>query len=317
MVRYTSADIVGGYRKFPNGAIAGYVINNNDQKVWRIVGCDPTKKRFNYNKNAYGGYLLPKSSIQIIEKYFPNAEITYEKDKVFIEYVCKNDVENIMFDIDPAENSLHLQMVRRCNGQRGTYHLKNIIQLARELGLQDISLTDISLIIYGPEELGCSIPLYTTHIIMHGESWYNKYGFVSDEHSSNYIHNNKIRNLRVNDFLYQIYQTYIESLNELIRRERTLMLDANYKKINTIYGIPFDKMDSITPDNFIKVIYNQMTDDINPNDTAAEFVTKLYNKYLSNTNSIPCNTQKGALIINLINNITKITKYSPFLTLKL
>ena len=96
-----------------------------------------------------------------------------------------------------------LYSLRRCPGHSGTSILQRIIEIGRELSLDSIELEDLSMV-------GCDYPLYTLSILQHGETWYHRMGFRSDNYEKNKKTHEDIRHQRFEDFVPIMFRAYGE-----------------------------------------------------------------------------------------------------------
>ena len=75
MGKYTVADIVEGQRTMKNGAVAGYVINDEGKKVWRIIsGADAGHMRSmqSNRKPRYSKEISKKAAARAFNRYYKN-----------------------------------------------------------------------------------------------------------------------------------------------------------------------------------------------------------------------------------------------------
>lgn len=57
----------------------------------------------------------------------------------------------------------------------------------------------------------CTYSLSHFHILLHGESWYNTFGFKSKTHERDKHHNEEVRNLPLDEFIQRATDTYIKN----------------------------------------------------------------------------------------------------------
>merc|ERR1712080_136878 len=75
MGKYTVQDIVEGQRTMSNGAVAGYVINDEGKKVWRIIsGANAAHMRSMQAKRSprYSKQMSPRAAARAFNKYYKN-----------------------------------------------------------------------------------------------------------------------------------------------------------------------------------------------------------------------------------------------------
>ena len=106
-------------------------------------------------------------------------------------------------DKDPLKltihkDSIHVDLVAQCdNIGSGTDALKGIVRAAKALEIPKITLVDASSIQYG----WIGVDLAMLRILMTGQSWYNKQGFVSDDYEAEKVHNAAIIKMKFEKFL--------------------------------------------------------------------------------------------------------------------
>lgn len=118
---------------------------------------------------------------------------------------ASDDSAPIYFEIMPYKRThkMMLYSLRRCPGHSGTSILQRIIEIGRELSLDSIELEDLSMV-------GCDYPLYTLSILQHGETWYHRMGFRSDDYEMDKKIHEDIRHQRFEDFVPIMFRAYGE-----------------------------------------------------------------------------------------------------------
>ena len=123
------------------------------------------------------------------------------------ELICTGQ-ESTKFTI---KQDILLDKLIGCDTMTGKEILNKIIKIADRLN-KNIELTDTS---YKKFET-CTYSLYHFHILLDGESWYNKFGFKSRTHEQDKRHNEKMRNLPLYEFIQMAKDAYItKELREL------------------------------------------------------------------------------------------------------
>jgi len=129
---------------------------------------------------------------------------------------ASDDSAPIYFEIMPYKrtHNMMLYSLRRCPGHSGTSILQRIIEIGRELSLDSIELEDLSMV-------GCDYPLYTLSILQHGETWYHRIGFRSDNYEKNKKIHEDIRHQRFEDvvpivFLQKWYHSFLEKRGKTV-----------------------------------------------------------------------------------------------------
>lgn len=247
--------------------------------------------------NEYICLLNPdiKNVNRIILEYFPNAEIQIENDlsikdgKIYYVNVICSDIkdENINFII--LKDTMRIEHIVACRKQdpsgkiiirSGTYHLTRLISLAKELYKKRITLTDGSVLLFGNYsnwDNDCLIPLSMYHILLHGYSWYNKFGFKSESYEQDASKKQHVSE--------QDVQKYNESLRQMNIVD---FITFSIKKYNVLSPEGSD-YNSEYIKNFILKIQEKLSDIFDKNDTIAQFTYKLSQKYIPRMKEIGCN----------------------------
>ena len=91
---------------------------------------------------------------------------------------------------------IYIDILSKCNDISGTEILEKIIAISIELN-KPIRLIDASMVNTGK----CIYSLAYFYILLTGQSWYNRYGFISKHHAQNVDHNASIRELTLDEFI--------------------------------------------------------------------------------------------------------------------
>ena len=94
-----------------------------------------------------------------------------------------------------------LHSLKRCPTISGTTLLQRIIAIARALSLHTISLDDASMV-------GCDFPLYTLSILQHGETWYHRMGFRSDDYEEHKALHDTLRHQPFETFVHTMFREH-------------------------------------------------------------------------------------------------------------
>lgn len=211
-------------------------------------------------------------------------------DTLYVEIECKdNAFSKIKFYItfkNDEESKMYIDSLDACDGNSGTSILYDLISLAKILRIDLISLMDGSSISYGysPEGIPCRFSLSKMYILMHGFSWYNKFGLISKNFDNEIKHNDKIRKYTLDTFLKEI------NLQPYTKKKYDLNLFKNYFK-------------------------NEIKSDT---DTIQEIMTRINNNYLKNAQEKSiCSDDKFYFLSDLLSASGKILLYDNILFLKL
>lgn len=157
------------------------------------------------HKRQHGG-VQDEEIRDLVQQYFPEFTkgIRVDKGHVFLTCPAANASANpdpnfIHFHIAPPHMMLHY--LRRCPGISGTEILQRIITIGQALSLHTIELHDASLI-------RCDFPLYTLSILQHGETWYNRMGFLSPTHATDKEINDALRHMNWKDFVHEMFHKH-------------------------------------------------------------------------------------------------------------
>ena len=161
------------------------------------------------------------------ELFGPNVT---KKNKLY-QLIC-TDSNSPKFTID---KEIILHELIGCDDMTGKDILNKIIKIADRLK-KNIELSDSSYKKFGT--MKCNYSLSHFHILLHGESWYNKFGFKSKKHEEDKLHNESVRHLPLHEFIQIAKDTYIK------KELRDLDMDCNvmnrkpslYKEELQLYG---------------------------------------------------------------------------------
>lgn len=173
-------------------------------------------KRRQYGKGVFDNlekYIEPIT--MAIQRTFPEYQYKINpsptEDIIRIDIYCPNDEPMILLWI--SDNEMYIDLLARCTGpnpqsMRGTDILKGIIAMGNELkslGIKQLRLADASTIHY--PNLSCTTSL-AGYLILTSDahhSWYNSYGFKSDNYESEVKTNTLFSQQPMMDLLRMIY----------------------------------------------------------------------------------------------------------------
>ena len=224
------------------------------------------------------------------------------------ELICPNQ-DSVKFKID---ENIHLNSLITC-GMTGTEILNKIIEIADRLK-KNIELTDTSYKKF--ETIKCSYSLSHFYILLHGESWYNKFGFKSKTHHADKLHNEKIRNLPLHKFIQMATDTYIKK--ELIELE----YDADVMISNPhLYIDELEQYESVDSYIFIKreALLRTILLDVDEfitefgtfdeNTKVSRIVSEIFTNFIEIDHPTTCN-RKIQLLKQFIDSSRHVLKYS-------
>jgi len=170
-----------------------------------------------------------------INKYFPSDE--FEVNSVRISVFDKVSNHCVDLVIKYQENLLHIDYLNKCSGNGGAKLLNKIEQFAFSLpsSINKITLQDVSSINLCKTYISCS--LANLYLLTTGESWYNKFGFKSDNYENEKEHNRKVIELTMNDAFNKMptlpKDEIINSITYLLRENSQKVLEQNVKSVFT------------------------------------------------------------------------------------
>lgn len=94
-----------------------------------------------------------------------------------------------------------LYSLTKCPTIQGTHVLQRIMAIGRILSFHTITLDDASMV-------GCDYPLYTLSILQHGETWYHRMGFRSDDYEENKALHEALRHLPFEEFVHHMFREH-------------------------------------------------------------------------------------------------------------
>jgi len=127
--------------------------------------------------------------IEIIQTIFPN--IVKEG------YIYKTTCVELYI----KDTFMNVAKINKCDQIAGNETIKNIIKLGHllkeHIGVTQINLTDTSLIYLDGD---CPINMSIYFILATGQSWYNRFGFKSNEFDTEFQHNSIIRSWTIKEY---------------------------------------------------------------------------------------------------------------------
>lgn len=213
------------------------------------------KKRENFDENNYNSHLFfldlslkggNREYIDfILEKYFgKNITRTEEEDNEYhITINCfGRDSDSSDFYINEDEdNNIRMSYISRCGEISGTEILNKIINIGREINANFISLVDASLLY---QDTDCEFDLAHYMILLNGQSWYNRFGFISKFHEREIRDNERIRSKSLENYIQSgILKKKFLFVKKL--REKINLAESSYKIISSGQELDTDKRDRL------------------------------------------------------------------------
>lgn len=173
----------------------------------------------------------------IFEETFPELDILIDEEKNLVSGRTPGETENgECFRLLVKEDCLEIICMKypkqtKCN-LSGSYILIKLYEIARKLDKEHIVLSDSSEIHAGHKEPIC---FYRYYILLHGISWYNKFGYFSDNYRDEFAHNYKLIHSPVNVYgkfrEYQLFYKYFpgEELDKMSVNQAFIALDMLWR----------------------------------------------------------------------------------------
>jgi len=239
-------------------------------------------------------------------------------------YSSEND-SCVVFSINPE--FINVIAIQKCGHLRGTEIIELIENISKKLNISRITLLDASNIEIRNR---CSFDLAIISILSSGMSWYNKLGYISDEHELEISFNRHLINFRLYDFLEYAKNKKIDSLTESLRnKENNFMSNRRLTPVSLhkLKKIIMNKYNSNIHVNKLQFVKNSISEyirneidkintefedkisllsEINHTKTIKQFVNEFKIKLKNKKNNINCNCDETNLILYILH----IAKYA-------
>lgn len=232
----------------------------------------------------------------IIKKYFliyKLININASNDNIYdniydIIIECENEQPS-KFRITQSTNKISINALNKCkiNNSTGSIILNKIILIAKELKIKSIVLIDAAMI----KNNGCEFRLSYYYILLHGYSFYNKFGFYSFNFDNEKINNELIRNYTFETYLDEIILAYknskIPELKNNIQQLRNINVGDD--SIVTYTNIEMDRILSYIKKNemlcnILFTLNNYQKKNILTKNTPIKEIIRIYDDYQKNIN---------------------------------
>jgi len=222
------------------------------------------------------------------------------------------------FSIEQGEVCLHQLVNCKHANMSGTDILNKLIHISNILKMP-ISLLDVSFI---KIDESCEYSLSHFYILLNGQSWYNKYGFISCSHDINVEHNNEIRKLPLSTFVQLATDKYIEKNLALLKEIQTKYENPGDSSMLRRMSIDIierhGSIDNYMKPNFDKIQQVQLLDiadfvsnfEITETTPVNEIIESIYNEIKLEK---PLSTIKFQLLKKLIDCSEHVLNYDAFL----
>jgi hypothetical protein len=164
-----------------------------------------------------------------IYNFFTN-DLYYVKNVNDNEYTIKTKNNEECLTIHFLLDNIRIEKLSKCGENSGTYLLNKIEDLAKSMKhIHYITLLDTSEV----KMYDCNIDLAILKILTEGESWYNKWGYFSNDYENEKIHNAEYINMEF-DKLISSCRNAIETYLKITNRENIIetigLLENKIKK---------------------------------------------------------------------------------------
>ncbi len=160
------------------------------------------------------------------------------------------------------DNNVELFQLNKCSYQ-GKTNLEKLIKYIKYLNsLEELKDKFLFIYLYDVSEVKIKdmfIPLWLLSILSIGKSWYNTFGFISDDYDSEIEKNNLIIQKNIKDFLYESYNKLYTRNNINIDR---ITLKSNKSKKIIEQFLEYYNNDNTVQDIFIEIKNKLMKNDI-------------------------------------------------------
>ena len=154
---------------------------------------------------------LSRLDREAILRHFPNAEIAPSPSAIYIRIPCEEG--QILLTLKSGQE-LSLSQLYKCSGRTGTEMLRTIVQLAKDLRLKAVTLIDASSIYVPSKEYNrytCMLPLAPLSILITGQSWYQRQGFMAPSDDDDNKHNERIRQVPFQRTIQDVIEEWKEA----------------------------------------------------------------------------------------------------------
>jgi len=173
----------------------------------------------------------------IFTETFPELDILYDEEKGVVSGQTRGEHENgECFRVLIKDDHLELLCMKYPNQNkckmRGGYILIKLHEIAKRLYKQYIILHDSTEIEVEGKEPFC---FYRYYILMHGVSWYNKFGYLNENYVDEYAHNYALIHSPVNVYgnfrEYQLFFKYfpVYELDKMTVNQALIALDKIWR----------------------------------------------------------------------------------------
>lgn len=207
--------------------------------------------------------------VDCLKRNFPDLtiQVANKSDHIYIYgYACNDESQCECFGLKAIDDPtwyIELDHIKYKYGDKctmtGTQIIDNLTRAFRDAKIPKVVLYDVAKMFVTVNAAPYGVRLYVYNILLHGESWYNKYGYVSASHAADKKHNDVVIHKKVSKLTYKkinemcpdcfdesivqlTNQEFMVKLDKLVR-DKTLSHDANqqYNKVLAFIDATYSK----------------------------------------------------------------------------
>jgi predicted metal-binding protein len=248
---------------------------------------------------------------EVVYSFFDKELIKKEgKDEYIV--ICElNEDDESHFCI--FEDKITIYTISKCGERSGTSILEKIIQIAKQLNKSTVNLADASTITISK---GCKYDLSFYKILLTGQSWYNKFGFISENHATDVDYNEHQRRLSLNEFAMTVNN--LQKMKDPMSRPIRIQYEKIMKTHSTLENYKEQMLREIESKQVLdKKQFCEVFSDLGINENMpVNKIIEIIDAYIKAQPSIQCD-EKMKMLIDLIKSCNYILKYTHLLVLTL
>jgi hypothetical protein len=290
------------------------------------------------NLKMHGGVIDPYIIINNEFRIF-DPTIAVNASGIDIKVRC-NDITIIDVFVSLYAKKMYIASLKTCSLMTGTQSLNKLINIARNLKLEKIELLDVSTIYFNKQkDINCMIDMKTLYILVNGMSWYNKFGFVSENYNVEADNNDAVGKMMLKDFVELIVESEKRKQLDMIKEDMVRLRLFKEGKFETESVLLRTRLEFILEDYERKNIEDYEKDQIkkinneldynaflnkfkslfecSDSDIIKDVMKRINDLYIRSDTIINCIGEKATMIKQLLKYAANIITYSKVLVLKL
>ncbi len=244
---------------------------------------------------------------------------------------CDSDYPDHDLALSIDKKLMNIDMLYKCKDTNGTLILKKMVDIARDLGMETVSLMDGSTTYFmnDMDNRACGVSLWALHILIHGESWYNQQGFKSLTYEDEVSENKRNSlDLPVSDFIKAVASHKRSILQRDLAKNMAVFrtndpYSRTYQRTIQLYG-SVDQY-KLKQEELIKqsLEHRYLQDfisvfaDCDTEETTKQFMSCVNKRYIKNNAIKSCNDRIATFIKDIVNYGSSQLDYDIELFLKL